>query len=56
MYKMKITRGTTLAGKEVKVGAVVEVDRATRSTLLAQNQAVDFTEENKQPPAHGGRS
>ncbi len=39
MAKVKITRGTTIAGKDVKAGEVIDVDPAVKATLISQNQA-----------------
>lgn len=56
MHKMKIIRGTTLAGKEVKPDDIVDVDAATRSTFLSQEQAVDFVEVKKPAETNSGET
>jgi hypothetical protein len=45
--KVKITKETTVLGKVVKVGEVVEVDLRNFQILHSQNQAVELKEEPK---------
>jgi len=42
--KAKITRETTVNGKDVKVGAIVEVDKVAFQTLKSQGQAELYVE------------
>jgi len=48
--KMKIIKETTLLGKVVKVGAIVEVSLPDYHTLRSQGQAVEYKEEPKSEP------